>query len=172
MKTKRSFKTIAAQWAVARRILGSERGVSLVVVIMLMVIILVMASAGMFFSSIELRASGNHRAGTQAFYAADTGINVAYAQIGLDPTASTAAIPVTQLGGGLAYRSGHVTDTTAQPLQLRNTRTDPGYSLNAGTGYNTAGYAFYQYQINMTGTGPLSSAREVEAQVEYGPVPR
>jgi hypothetical protein len=173
MKTARSFKAIAAHWGIARsRTLGSERGVSLVVVILLMVIILAMTCAGMFFSSVELRVTGNHRAGTQAFYAADTGINVAYAQIGLDTAASTAAIPVTQLGGGLAYRSGHIADTTSQPQQLRNTRTEAGYTLNAGTGYNTAGYGFYQYQINMTGTGPLSSAREVEAQVEYGPVPR
>jgi hypothetical protein len=174
MKTKRSFKTIASQWHIARRTLGSERGVSLIVVIMLMVIILAMTSAGMFFSSVELRASGNHRAGTQAFYAADTGINVAYAQIGLDPAASTAAIPVTQLGGGLAYQSAQIINGTITPvpIKLLNTRTDPGYSLNAGTGYNTAGYVVYQYQINMTGTGPLSSAREVEAQVEYGPVPK
>ncbi|SRR5258706_7833586 len=167
MKTKRSFKITAA-----RRTLRSQSGVSLVVVIMLMVIILTMTGAGMFFSSIELRASGNHRAGTQAFYAADTGVNAAYAQITLDPSASTAAIPVTQLGGGLAYRSGHVTDATAQPLQIRSFQTAANYNLVAGTSYNPGGYGFYQYQINVTGTGPLSSAREVEAQVEYGPVPR
>jgi hypothetical protein len=161
---------------IAGRTLRSERGVSLVVVIMLMVIILAITSAGMFFSSVELRVSGNHRAGTQAFYAADTGINVGYAQIGLDTAASTAAFGPITLGGGLTYCSGSVSTTnncaSAQPLQPPSAKNEAGYSLNAGTGYNTSGYSFYQYQINVTGTGPLASAREVEAQAKYGPVPR
>src|SRR5258706_13896714 len=123
MKTKRSFKITAA-----RRTLRSQSGVSLVVVIMLMVIILTMTGAGMFFSSIELRASGNHRAGTQAFYAADTGINAGYAQIALDQTTSTAAFSGT-LSGGLKYCSGSGATTgtnflSPQPVQPRSTRTD------------------------------------------------
>ena len=156
------------------RTLASERGVSLIVVIMLMVIILAITAAGLFFSSIDLRVSGNFRAGTQAFYAADTGVNVGYARIGLDPAVSTAPISGTVMIGGLPYpyRSGHISDSTAQPLQLRSIKNEPGYSLGSGTGYNTSGYSFYQYQINVTGTGPLASAREVEAQAEYGPVPR
>src|ERR1051325_9794140 len=94
-----------------RRRLRSERGVSLVVVLMLMVIILAMAGAGMLFSSIDLRASGNYRAGTQAFFAADTGVNDAYTRIGLDPTASTAAFGPITLGGSLKYCSGTVATT-------------------------------------------------------------
>ena len=153
------------------RTLASERGVSLIVVIMLMVIILAITAAGLFFSSVELRVSGNHRAGTQAFYAADAGVNVGVSQIALDPTVSTAPFSGT-LSGGLAYRSGHISDSVAKPSTLRGIKNEPGYSLGSGTGYNTSGYSFYQYQINVTGTGPLASAREVEAQAEYGPVPR
>ena len=157
----------------ACRPLHSERGVSLVVVLMLMVIILGMAGAGMLFSSIDLRASGNYRAGTQAFFAADTGVNDAYTRIGLDPTTSTAQFSGT-LAGGLKYCSGHVQDTdncnSPQPLVAPQVITGagaPGYNINQG------GPVFYQYQINVTGVQPqLAAVREVEMQVQYGPVPQ
>ena len=176
MKTGRIFKAFAVHRGIARRTLCSERGVSLIVVIMLMVIILAMAGAGMLFSSIDLKVSGNYRAGTQAFFAADTGVNDGYARLGLDPSASTAAFGPITLSGGLTYCSGSVAAVgascgTPQPLTVTSINA-PGYSLGSGTGYNASGYQFYQYKVNVTGLGQLSAAREVEAQVQYGPVPK
>jgi hypothetical protein len=177
MKTRRSFnKALATHWGIARRTLGSERGVSLVVVIMLMVIILAMTGAGMLFSSIDLKVSGNYRAGTQAFFAADTGVNDGFARLGIDPSTSTAAFGPISMSGGLKYCSGSLTSTgtncaTPQPSTVTSINA-PGYSLGAGTGYNAEGYQFYQYKVNVTGLGPLSSAREVEAQIQYGPLPK
>jgi len=166
-------------FAEARRTVGSERGVSLVVVLMLMVIILAMAGAGMLFSSIDLRASGNYRAGTQAFFAADTGVNDAFTRIGADPAASTAlfaSAPITLPDGGIIkYCSGKATDTnncnTPQPLSAPQRINVAGYNVAVGTGYNTGGPQFYQYQVNVTGVHTqLGSVREVEEQVQYGPV--
>jgi hypothetical protein len=161
-------------FAAACRTLRSERGVSLVVVLMLMVIILGMAGAGMLFSSIDLRAAGNYRAGTQAFFAADTGVNDAYTRIGLDPTTSTAAFGPITLSGGIKYCSGKAQDTASctspSALQAPQLINVAGFNLNQA---NPSGVQFYQYQINVTGVQPqLSSVREVEAQVQYGPVPR
>jgi Tfp pilus assembly protein PilX len=161
-------------FAAACRALRSEKGVSLVVVLMLMVIILAMAGAGMLFSSMDLRAAGNYRAGTQAFFAADTGVNDAYTRIGLDPDASTAAfgpITLSTPSGNIKYCSGKAQDTgpscTAQPLQAPQLINVAGFNLNQ------SGVQFYQYQINVTGVQPvLSAVREVEAQVQYGPVPK
>jgi hypothetical protein len=155
---------------IVSRTLGSERGVSLVVVIMLMVIILAITGAGLLFSSIELRVSGNYRVGTQAFYAADTGASVAFARI-----PSSAAIPRTPATGAPAYCSGTPTTTsncngTAQPLTVTPISA-PGYSLGAGTGYNSSGYSFYLYQIDATGVGPLAATRQVQALAQYGPIP-
>jgi PilX N-terminal len=169
-----SKASIQAFFARAFRPMRSERGVSLVVVLMLMVIILAMAGAGMLFSSIDLRASGNYRAGTQAFFAADTGVNDAMTRIGLDPTTSIAAFGPVAMSGGLKYCSGHVQNTDScnspQPLSAPQVITGsgaPGYNVNQG------GPAFYQYQVNVTGVQPqLSAVREVEMQVQYGPVPQ
>src|SRR5947207_15988244 len=170
----RAKKIRASFFTTACRYLSSERGVSLVVVLMLMVIILAMAGAGMLFSSIDLRASGNYRAGTQAFFAADTGINDAYTRIGLDPTTSIAAFGPVTLTGGIKYCSGAIQNTgtncsSPQPLAAPQVINVPGYNLNQA---NASGVQFYQYKINVTGVQPqLSSLREVEAQVQYGPVP-
>jgi hypothetical protein len=143
---------------------------------MLTFIILAMTGAGMFFSSIDLRASGNFRNGTQAFFAADTGVNYAFTRIVLDPSASTAAFGPITLTGGLKYCSGSVAATgsscTGQALAAPSTVNMSGYSLGQGTPYNQGGYQFYQYRVNVTGVGQLSAAREVEAQIVYGPVPK
>jgi len=167
---KKSFLKSAA------RPLRSESGISLVVVLMLTFIILAMTGAGMFFSSIDLRASGNFRNGMQAFFAADTGINYAFTRIGLDPSTSTAAFGPITLSSGLKYCSGTVAATgsncTGQALQAPRGVSQSGFSVNQGTGYNVSGFQFYQYQVNVTGVGQLTAAREVEAQVVYGPTPK
>jgi len=152
--------------------LRSERGVSLVVVIMLMVIILAITGAGLLFSSVELRVSGNYRVGTQAFYAADTGASFAFARIVLDPDQSTALFSGTLNNGSLTYCSGTPTTSnncTNPQLLTVTSINSPGYSLGAGTGYNSSGFSFYLYQIDATGVGPLGATRQVQALAQYGP---
>jgi len=155
--------------------LRDEQGITLVVVLMVMAILLSIIGGGLLFSGINTKITGNYQTATKAFYAADTGVSAALNQLGSDPSAATAAFSV-NMGSGLTYRSGHRTDSSAQPLQYKGTINKAGYSLGSGTGYNTSGYVFYQYQINVTGTynpwGTEVAGREVEAQAAYGPVAR
>jgi hypothetical protein len=156
--------------------LQDNRGITLVVVLVVMVILLSVIGAGLLFSGINTKITANYQTGTKAFYAADTGISAALNQLALDPTTSTAALSK-NMGGGLAYRSGHRSDTTPQPLVFLRVQSQPGYSLGLGTGYNPSGYSFYQYQMNVTGTyttayGTELAGREVEAIATYGPVPK
>ncbi|MGE5304576.1 MAG: PilX N-terminal domain-containing pilus assembly protein [Alphaproteobacteria bacterium] len=156
--------------------LQDNRGITLVVVLVVMVILLSVIGAGLLFSGINTKITANYQTGTKAFYAADTGINAAINQLALDPSVATAALSK-NMGGGLAYRSGHRTDTVPQPLVFLRTQSQSGYSLGSGTGYNPSGYNFYEYQINVTGTytttyGTELAGREVEAIASYGPVPK
>jgi Tfp pilus assembly protein PilX len=156
--------------------LKNDRGITLVVVLMVIVILLSVIGGGLLFSGINTKISANYQTGTKAFYAADTGISAALNQLTLDPTTSTAALSK-NMGGGLAYRSGHRTASTPQPLQFLRTTSQAGYSLDSGTGYNPSGYSFYQYQMNVTGTyttayGTELAGREIEAIAAYGPVPK
>src|ERR1700730_4472628 len=152
--------------------LKDDQGITLVVVLMVMALLLSIIGGGLLFSGINTKITGNYQVGTKAFYAADTGISAALRQLSANPTAATAAFSV-NMGNGLTYRSGHRTDTSAQPLQYKGTASQPGYSLGSGTGYNTSGFRFYQYQLNVTGTynpwGTEVAGREVEAQATYGP---
>ena len=155
--------------------LKRNEGITLVVVLLIMTILLSVIAGGLLFSGVNTKMMGNYQTGTKAFYAADTGINAAVNQITSDPTASTAALSY-DFGNGVSYRSGHRSDTSAQPLTYNGTIPQAGYSLNSGTGYNGVGYVFYKYQINITGIynpfGTEMAGRELEAQATFGPVSR
>ena len=154
----------------------NDHGTTLVVILFMMAILLSIIGAGLLFSGLNTKISGNYNVGLKAFYAADTGVNAGMNQLGSDLSTALAAFS-NNIGGGLAYRSGHRNDGSAQPLQYKGLRNEAGYSLNMGSGYNASGYVFYKYQMNVTGTytagaGTVVAGRELEAQASYGPVAR
>lgn len=106
-----------------------------------------------------------------AFYAAEGGIHVGLDQLSANRVTSTQPIAVTGIGGDYSYRSGPKGATGPEQLLFVGTKPGTGYSIAIGTGYNPAGYVFYHYQLNVTGTGPRNAQREVEALAGYGPVP-
>jgi Tfp pilus assembly protein PilX len=158
--------------------LRDSQGITLVVVLMVMAILLSVIGAGLLFSGINTKITANYQTGNKAFYAADMGISDAITRIGPDPSV-VASVPVTAVPGAseLTYRSGHRADTSPQPFVYLRTTQQPGFSLGSGTGYNTSGYGFNEYQLNVTGSyttawGTELAAREIEAIAAYGPVAR
>jgi Tfp pilus assembly protein PilX len=153
----------------------NDQGITLVVVLMVMAILLSVVGAGLLFSGINTKISGNYQTGARAFYAADIGLNAIV--ITLTPSSSPSSTAVS-LGNNVCYRFGK-RDGTVPSFQPA-IKSGAGFSLGSGTGYNASGYSFYQYQINVTGTfspgtscpsvGTEIAAREVEAQTTYGPV--
>jgi Tfp pilus assembly protein PilX len=157
----------------------SEKGSVLLVALMVMVVLSLLGVAFLLLSNSETTVAGNALWAEGSFYAAEAGVQAGINQLSANRTTATAAIAVTSIGGSsgtgdvsYSYRSGTRTDTSAQPLTFIGTRTATGYSVEGGTGYNPAGYDFYIYQMNVTGTGPRNTAREIEVQAEYGPVPK
>jgi Tfp pilus assembly protein PilX len=155
--------------------LKNERGISLVVILMVMTVLLTVIGAGLLLSGVNTKVAMNYRTGTKAFNAADVGINAIAAAIA--PNTTPSSTPVS-LGNSLCYRFGKRDGTV--PTLTPTVTSGEGYSLGSGTGYNTSGYSFYQYQVNVTGTystgsncpsvGNETAAREVEALALYGPV--
>ena len=155
--------------------LRGERGSVLVVAILVMMVLSFIGMAIMTLSVTEHSMAYNTVWGEGAFAMAEAGINAGINQLSANSTTSTQAVTCNTTlfscsATTYSYRSGSKSDTSAQPLNFVKSRTEPGYSVAIGTGYNPSGYAFHSYRINATGTGPRNAVREIEAQAEYGPV--
>ena len=152
-----------------------ERGSVLVVAVLVMVVLSFLGMAIMTMSVTEHSMAYNMVWGEGACAAAEAGINAGINQLSANTTNATLPIPVSTIGGSYSYYSGRKSDTSAQPLKFVTSRTEPGYSVAIGTGYNPSGYVFNSFQINATGqtSGFLvnkNAVREIEVQAEYGPV--
>lgn len=149
-----------------------EGGMVLMLSLMAMVVLSLLGAALLTMSGSETFVSFRSVYREGAFYAAEGGIHIGLDQLSGNTVTSTQAIPLTTIGGNYTYRSGRLSDPGPQPLQFVGTKPGTGYSIAVGTGYNPAGYIFYNYQMNVTGTGPRNAQREVEVLAAFGPVPK
>jgi hypothetical protein len=157
--------------------LADNKGITLVVVLMTMAILLSVISAGLLFSGVNSKITGNYQQGTRAFYAADAGLGEAVSLLSANQTAVESITITRDLNGDgrLKYRGGGRT-TPAPVAQYIGTRAGTGDSLSSGlAGYNESnGYSYYQYQLSITGTyeaaGTEVAGRSVQAQALFGPV--
>lgn len=145
-----------------------ESGSALVITLLVTLLLFVLGAALLGTSEIESAIAANDQSSEGAFQAAEAAVHVAVDQ--MDVNTTDQVVSPTDLGAGYVFRSGGRDDATPQPPQRVGSRPGEGFAVAASTGYNAAGYAFEIYQVNGTGTGPRSTEREVEVQVELGPV--
>lgn len=145
----------------------------LVVALLLMVLLFMLGAALLATSESEAVIASNDEWSEGAFYAAEAAVQVAIDQLSGDPASNvTEVVPESDIGEQFTYRSGGRDDAEPQPPAYVGAVHGTGYSIGAGTGYNTSEYIFDIYQINGTGTGPRNAIREVEVQAQYGPLAR
>ena len=157
--------------------LKENEGITLVVVLMSMAILLSVIGAGLMFSGINTKITGNYQTGTRAFYAADAGLGEALSLLSANQSVVEAITITRDLNGDgrVKYRGGGRT-APGPVAQFVGTRAGTGDSLGSGLpGYNESnGYSFYQYQLSVTGTyeaaGTELAGRSVQAQALFGPV--
>ena len=148
-----------------------ERGSTLVLVLLFMTLFFGLGVALLASANIESTITHNDEWFEGSLYAAEAGLQTGIDQVGQNISTSVTAIPDTNMGDTYTYRSGDRSSGSAQPINYLGSASAAGYALNLGTGYNPEGYVFLSYQVNSTGSGPRNIVREVEAQVDYGPVP-
>lgn len=151
-----------------------ETGSILVVALLLMVLLSLLGITLLTVAATEHTVAYNGLWSEGALMAAEGGVNVGINQLSANVDTSVQAIPVTRIPdaqGPYQFRSG-TRNSGVQNLQFVSSRTEAGYSMAVGTGYNRSGYVFDTYQVNATGTGPRNAVREVEVQAEYGPIAR
>src|SRR5262245_31971982 len=141
---------------------SNEQGTVIVLALFFMAFLMVAGAFLLKMSGAETDIAYNTVSGEAAFFAAEAGLNVTADQIG--PTSLTAiTVAPTAIGGTYRY---------AGNAQFVGTTTQPGYAVASGTGYNPAGYIFYQHAVNGIGTntGARTAQRQVQAQALYGPL--
>ena len=147
-----------------------ERGSALVIALLLLVLLFTLGAALFGMAETEGLIAVNDVWSEGAFYAAEAAVQQAVDQVTQDPASLELVVGPSPIGGDYRYRSGGRADAAPQPPQFVDTVQRPGFNLGSGTGYNPQSFDFAVYRFNGTGSGPKSSVREVEAQVEFGPL--
>jgi Tfp pilus assembly protein PilX len=146
-----------------------ERGSALIITVLLLSLLLMLGTGLLATATVESKIEANDRWSEGAFYAAESAVQSSIDLLMQGP-ASAAVVASTPLGQDYTYRTGRRADTSAQPPTLIGTVNAPNYSTGSSTGYGMSGFVFQIYQVNGTGLGPRNSQREIEVQVEIGPV--
>ena len=141
-------------------ILGDEKGLALIIALLALLILTLIGISSISTTTFETSISGNERVGTDAFYAAEAGI-----QIGLNQLPDVKAVPVTPIGKDSSCRSGSLQDNGPKDLKSLGPYPKPGFDSSWG---------FKRYQVNATGSwsvdpSSFKAMKEIEVQVRLGP---
>jgi hypothetical protein len=146
-----------------------EDGAVIVVALLVMVLLFMLGATLLAVSQDESAVAVNEQWSEGAFYAAEASVQQAID--GMSDAGSSPAIALTSIGSdGFTYRSGKRTDTSPQPPAFIGSVSHSGYAVGSTSGYNSSTFVFNQYRINGTGMGPRNAEREVEVEVEVGPM--
>ena len=121
--------------------LHDERGIVLIISLLVVMVLSILGSAFLLLSGTEVMISRNSQVVTQAFYAAEAGIETA-----LNNLPGTAAILQTAVGASAVFQTGPPPPAVATPSK------ELGPSPNPPGGFNLASFSFNMYQIDVTGT--------------------
>ncbi len=139
-----------------RNILKEEKGVALVLALLMLLVLTLIGISSISTTNFETSISGNERVRTDAFYAAEAGIQVAINQI----PDSTNPILKNNIKEDSSYWSGGTKDE-GSPKSLTS------LGLHPKAGFDSS-WAFKRFQLNTTGKF-LETTKELEVQVTYGP---
>jgi len=145
--------------------LRDEKGVALVVALVILLVLTVIGFVAISTSTFEANIVGNERIGTDAFYAAEAIVEMAYDQI-----PDITEIPKTGEGEDNRLRVGATsfgwTGTASdkgnqKPITHKGLHTMPGYDSS---------FAFSRFSIQAAGES-VGASREMDSLVSYGPFP-
>jgi hypothetical protein len=132
---------------------GGQSGTALIIALLMLLIMTLLGLSLINTTTFETIVAGNERARVEAFYAAEAGLHRALFQL-----PDTYPIPRTQIGDGVSYWSGAVTDKL-NPSNLQSL----GLAFHYGTDISEIG--FKRIRIRMTGESSRA-VRELEVQVK------
>ena len=136
-------------------ILRREKGIALIIALLVLLVLTLIGISAINTTTFETSISGNERVGTDAFYAAEAGI-----QIGLNQLPDARPIPVTAVGKDSSCWSGsHLDRSSPKDLKSLGPYPKPGFDSSWG---------FKRYEVDTTGSS-FNAMKEMEVQVRLGP---
>jgi hypothetical protein len=152
----------------------NQSGAALVIALIMIIVITLIALASSYTSIFEIKISGNKRGTTNAFYAADAGINA----ITSDPTDSfNTSLYTILVGTTLGYDPSTNGNIPASNKLLIPTVTPPLTTSNApikyyqtqagpprGTGFSAVNVNYAYFQVQCTGNDSLGSGAKTTIQ--------
>jgi Tfp pilus assembly protein PilX len=131
-----------------------ERGIAMVVALVILLVLTLIGFSSINTSTFESSISGNERTGTDAFYAAEAGL-----QVGFNQLPDITAVPVTALGDA-SYWSGSIKDKAApKDLTAGGLYQKPGFDVS---------FSFRIYGVTTSGES-FGAKKEVDSKASYGP---
>ena len=140
-------------------ILRNEKGVALIIALLILLVLTLIGISAINTTTFETSISGNERVGTDAFYAAEAGI-----QIGLNQLPDITPIPITAIGKDSSCWSGSPLDKSS-PKSLKSLGVYP-----PPIGTDPSVWEFKRFQVDTTGSS-FKATKEIEVQVRFGPFP-
>jgi len=134
-----------------------NKGMALVIALLMLLVLTIIGINAITTTTFETSISGNERVATDAFYAAEAGIQVALNQI-----PDTTPIRPTRIGENSYFWSGSPNDKSS-PKKINTLGEYPMEGFESS-------WSFRRYQVNATGES-FGAMKEIEVQVAYGPFP-
>jgi Tfp pilus assembly protein PilX len=139
-------------------ILKNQSGAALVIALIMMVVITLIALTSSYTSIFEITISGNKRGATNAFYAADAGVNAITSYISnfdlskyspdTDPTLKT----YNPFSDASILNPTNISPSAA-PIKYYQTQSGPP----RGGGFSAVSVAYAYYQVQCTGSDTVGS---------------
>jgi type IV pilus assembly protein PilX len=160
-------------------ILRNQSGAALVIALIMIIVITLIALASSYTSIFEIKISGNKRGLTDAFYAADAGINAITAY----PTASFNTSAYTLLPSNTAAQYNNFSFTNLgipNPANIPNSNVALiNYTNQSGPprggGYSAVNVNYAYFQVQCTGNDTVGSGAQATVQedvIELVPIPQ
>jgi len=142
-------------------ILKNQYGAALVIALIMMVLLTLIGLAGIFSSTFEIKLSGNKRCSTDAFYAADSGIQVVRADGGNFNKTHPSYEPFED-------EDNPITNPTNAVLDVTVTYNAAQQGAPRGYGISATQFEFQHFVIESTGQScpnPIPSASTIDEKV-------
>ena len=142
-------------------ILKNQSGAALVIALVMMILLTLIGLASIFSSTFEIKLSGNKRCTTDAFYAADSGVQVVKGDIGNFNNSHPNYQPFEDA-------DNPITNPTTAALDITITYNAAQHGAPRGYGISATQFEFQHYLIESTGQtcpNPVPSASTIDEKV-------